>query len=348
MKINNNYNLFERDSIFKLKKIDKNSFLNDSDLIDLLRNRLSLQEGSYPDILNWYEIKVKPGLKSGERIAYLGFIDGVPIASAILKLGKNAKFCHLYIEPEYQNDSLGELFFCQMTLDAKRFAKEIHFTLPESLWIEKKEFFQSFGFQDFAKFQKQYRSYDTELRCSSQYNNVWMQVMHKIPKINSKIAKKDDVQNGILMSIRPEFAEKIKSGEKTIEIRKYFNTNLQGRKLTIYSSRPFQNLLGYADIDKVEKNSPEVTWNKYKDKIACSEKEFAEYTFDSKQIYSIFLKNFNNFTTPVPLNQLSFLVDTDLKPPQSYYKLENNQPWSNALSIIEFEHKRYNVQSRLG
>ena len=85
----------------------------------------------YPGIGQWYSDKVLPGLKTSERIGYVAFEDERPIASAVLKKGERAKFCHLRIHEDFRDLDLGQMFFTQMTLEARHIAKEIHFTLPE-------------------------------------------------------------------------------------------------------------------------------------------------------------------------------------------------------------------------
>ena len=94
----------------------------------------------------WLKNKVLPGIKAGERAAYIGFDNNNPIISSVVKKDKHSKFCHLHIDDDFQNKHIGDLFFILMTLQVKRFAKEVHFTLPEGLWYRKQEFFKSFGF----------------------------------------------------------------------------------------------------------------------------------------------------------------------------------------------------------
>ncbi len=344
MKTINNYELFSEELTLTIESIDKDNIDFKHDSLLNMAALIERHEVDYPNIKTWFKDKVKPGIKNGERIAYVGYIDNLPIATAVLKLGELSKFCHLHIDKDYQNYNLGELFFTLMANNAKRHAKQIFFTFPESLWSEKRDFFQSFGFDNVSKYTKEYRNGDRELINRASFNTVWNNIINKLPKLNSRFIKyHDDIQNGIVMSIKPDYFDKIKSGEKTVEIRKYFNANLKGCKVVLYSSKPSQEIHGYVTIDAIEKNPPTLIWDKYKEKIACSEKEYFQYTKDTKEIYSIFFKNFNRYTAPIPLTQLNHLIGSELKPPQSYYWIKNNENWSNAISLSEILHKRYKI-----
>ena len=155
--------------IVELKSADARKWTDD---VRILKHLIVANEPMYPNIDSWFTEKVIPGLKSSERIAYVAYEGDNPIASAVLKLGKRAKFCHLRIHQDFQDLDLGQMFFTQMTLEARHHASEIHFTLPESLWIRKREFFESFGFASIAKALRQYRHGEEELSCSAPLLNV--------------------------------------------------------------------------------------------------------------------------------------------------------------------------------
>ena len=140
------FDLFSIKDDIKIKNINYRDIILKSDDAELLKKLIAENEPMYPSIDNWYRQKVIPGLKSLERSAFIGYFNNKPMITAITKKGKNSKFCHLRIGKDFQNIKLGDLFFCIMAFEVRNWAKEIHFTLPESLWYEKKEFFKSFGF----------------------------------------------------------------------------------------------------------------------------------------------------------------------------------------------------------
>jgi predicted transcriptional regulator len=230
-----------------------------------------------------------------------------------------------------------------MSLDAKRGAKEIHFTLPESLWLTKRGFFQSFGFRNAEKASRQYRSSEAELWSSASFNIMWASVLEKLPKIITSLTKThDNIFNGILMSIEPKYVEKIKSGEKIVEVRKRFNTKWRNCRVTIYSSNPDKAILGYATIANIMKGSPERIWSRYGGDIGCTKREFEAYTASSEEVYALFLEDYKPYTNQVYLSQISYLLDNKApKPPQSYISLEKNMDWARAVSVAELLHNRF-------
>jgi hypothetical protein len=168
---------------FRIVKLGAVDATKGTDSLSALRNLILQNENMYPAIDRWYSDKVVPGLKSGQRIAYVGFQRGFPMASAVLKRGRQAKLCHLKIDESLRGLDLGKLFFAQMAFDARDIAAEIHFTLPESLWSERAAFFRSFGFADALKARQQYRLGEVELACSAPLRTMWTRALDLVPDL---------------------------------------------------------------------------------------------------------------------------------------------------------------------
>ena len=131
---------------FKIVQLNSFDAQKNTDKILDLKELVLSHENMYPNIDKWYKNKVISGLISGERIALIGYIDNSPTVSAIVKLGRHSKFCHLHIKKDIRDENLGDIFFALMARQVKDVAREIHFTLPESLWVDKHNFFKSFYF----------------------------------------------------------------------------------------------------------------------------------------------------------------------------------------------------------
>jgi len=324
---------------FKIAAITEEDAKDKTDNLKVLEELISNNEDMYPNIKEWYKKKVIDGLKSSERIAYVGYLNNTPVLSAVLKRGKNSKFCHLKIGKNIQNENLGEILFSLMTLEVRNYAKEIHFTLPESLWESKKEFFKSFGFENAVKHGIQYRLFDEELICSAPYLKVWNKVINKLPKLSEIfLISKYSMDNKLIMSIKPEFAKKIICGKKTVEIRRKFAEKWTGHKVNLYSSKPISGLVGEAKIDRVDVGKPDYIWELYYSNIGCNKKEFDFYTNSLEKIYAIVLDEIRPYETPIPLSQISYLINEDLRPPQSYFTTSKNKNWSKAVSIAALLH----------
>lgn len=341
-------NLFFRESNLRIFKVKSDDAIRWTDEMEMLFQLISDHEEMYPNIKKWFKSKVLPGLKRNERVAYVGLSNQEPVVSAIVRKGADSKFCHLHIKDDYRERGIGDLFFAMMALDVRNCAKQIHFTLPESLWTERRPFFLSFGFNDVTKANEQYRLFDDELRASAPFRNVWQSVLEKLPRlIDTHTKYPDDAFRGLLMSIRPQFVEKIQRGNKVVEIRKKFNPKWDGCRITIYSSHPVRAICGYATIKSIKKGDPQNIWAQFEDDVGCTREEFDRYTESCETVYAISLKDFEAYSTPVAIDQVAHLLNKDLKPPQSYTSLEKNKPWAEAVSIAELLHGRFRAYTSI-
>ena len=340
--------LFSQNIDLKIAKISGEDVDLMTDNLKHFKNILSKHENMYPGIDKWFKNKVMRGILDGERIAYLGFKNNEPCVSAVVKKGRVAKFCHLHIDKELRDNKLGELFFSMMATDVRNIAKSVFFTLPESLWIERTEFFKSFGFKNAIKSKSQYRKSEEELESSIHFKDLWKNVLIKLPKIITSLTPSNkNIFTGLLMSIKPEYIKKISAGEKIVEIRKRFNRKWQKCRVTLYSSSPSQELCGHAFIDNISKDDSETIWNKYERKIGCTKEEYNKYVNTTDQVFAIELKDFEPYLNPLYLSQISSLINIDLKPPQSYLSIKNHKEWVEAISLAELLHGRFHLYSSI-
>jgi predicted transcriptional regulator len=324
---------------FQLVRLAEGDAKQRTDHLHLLKELLLRNSPMYPSIDRWFSDKVLPGLRSSERIAYIGYVDETPVVSAVVKRGESSKFCHLRIDPSYQDQNLGELFFALMALEVKNSAQQIHFTLPESLWCEKQPFFESFGFQQAIKHEIQYRLFDPELYVSASFETVWQSVLQKLHKFFGRFdVGGHSLNSEILLSIKPDHADRILNGEKTVEIRTRFSKKWIGTCANIYASTPVSGLVGTAKISNIKVGSPKRIWNMYASHLGCSREAFYEYTKDHEQVYAIELNEPRRYHAPVTISYASRLVGEDLTPPQSYCMLEHGRPWAKAVSLATLLH----------
>jgi len=304
-----------------------------------LRQLILECEGMYPGIRRWLNDKVFPGIRSGERSAFIALADGLPVASAVLKRGQRTKFCHVRLRDSAQDIHLGETFFALMAMEARHGAQEIHFTLPESLWYSEQPFFQAFGFRSALPAGTQYRLFDQELHCSAPFNAVWQAVLEKVPKITSSftvVGRPLGAQ--LLMSIRAELAERIMTGRKTIEVRRRFSGRWKGSQITFVATEPHSALVGEATIRDVICGRPDVLWAEFGSGVGCSREEYDSYVRGSNQVSFIVLRDIRPFVSPVPLAQLGHLIADSLHTPQSFCTVESEGPWAKALALAGMLH----------
>ena len=291
-------------------------------------------EAMYPKIDQWVGKTVRAGIQSGQRSGFVAYHNGIPVVSSIVKRGPNAKFCHLKVKESLWGSNVGEFFFALMVMEVRAEAQQIHFTLPESLWEEKKAFFSSFAFREVEKSGRQYRLFDDELHCTARFDNVWKSVMDKLPKLAASLDINGSSQDSdLLMSVHPRFADSILRGRKTVEIRRSFSTRWLGHRIAIYAGAPVSSIVGEAVIEKLVEDTPGSIWNQFGGSIGCTKGEFDSYVSGVDKVFALLLNSVHAYRQPLSLRTARSLVGTGLRPPQSYARLSVDSPWARAIPI---------------
>lgn len=326
--------LFSIKGDFRIVRLQEHDANGVSDFMKDFRKLVLRNEPMYPQIGKWLDEKVMPGIISSQRVGYVGYLDEIPVVSAVVKRGESSKFCHLKIREDLQGQHLGEAFFCLMGLDSKFTAKEIHFTLPESVWENEKDFFRSFGFDKAQKAGHQYRLFEDELRCSASFGEVWKAIVKKLPKLSRAfLLNGHSFDTRMLMSIKPEYAAKVLSGKKKVEIRRKFSNKWSGQRVSIYASRPQSSVVGDALIRQVVLDNPQCIWDKYGGWIGCTKEQFLSYAGSATELYAVILEDVVPYERSISLAEASRAAETSLRPPQSYCALENSKGWAEAVSM---------------
>ena len=114
------------------------------------------------------------------------------------------------------------------------------------------------------------------------------------------------------MSIKAEYAEKILSGRKKVEIRKNFSKKWKASKITIYASSPERSLVGEVLIKELVFDSPENIWEKFSDQIGCTKEDFDRYTTSKNKVYAIVLQDAFTYSKRVSIREISSLMEERL------------------------------------
>lgn len=101
----------------------------------------------------------------------------------------------------------------------------------------------------------------------------------------------------ILLSIKPNFVDKILAGEKYFEFRKRTLGQCVG-KIVIYSSSPVCAVVGEAEVAEILSDTPINIWNTTKNQSGIDAKFFFDYFNDKSVAYAYKLKNAKKYTKP--------------------------------------------------
>jgi len=93
----------------------------------------------------------------------------------------------------------------------------------------------------------------------------------------------------VLLSIKPEFSNKILSGEKQYEFRKTkFSDPTRVDTVYMYASSPVQQVVGTFSVGEVEGASPKILWDEYGDVSGIDDRSrFMEYFSGTETGYAI-------------------------------------------------------------
>lgn len=117
----------------------------------------------------------------------------------------------------------------------------------------------------------------------------------------------------VMLSIKPEFADKIFNGSKKFEFRRSIFKNQNVKKVIVYASSPVQKVIGEFEIDQIINLELTELWEKTSRHSGISEDYFYQYFGDKEQGYAIKIKKVKKYKQPMCIK-----ADFKLTPPQSF------------------------------
>ena len=132
----------------------------------------------------------------------------------------------------------------------------------------------------------------------------------------------------ILMSIKPEYVERIFSGSKKYEFRKRLANKAVG-KILMYSTAPIMKVVGEVQIVETISASPTALWVSTKKFAGISRDKYREYYKGCKVAYAYRLGQVTRYEPPKELREFNIS-----SPPQSFIYLSGEQSDNEALNEI--------------
>lgn len=125
----------------------------------------------------------------------------------------------------------------------------------------------------------------------------------------------------ILLSIKPEYIERIAKGSKRYEFRKR-NFKSKPSEIWVYASAPVKKIVGIIYVEDIFEDTPSELWAKCKQYAGIKEKPFFDYFKGRNKGIAIKIKDFKQFDQPID----PYRVKSVFTPPQSYAYLEKLFP----------------------
>jgi predicted transcriptional regulator len=121
----------------------------------------------------------------------------------------------------------------------------------------------------------------------------------------------------VILSIKPEFAEKIFEGTKKFEFRRSVFKNKNVKTVVVYASSPIQKVIGEFEIETILNDNLQQLWDLTKDYSGITENFFFDYFQNKEKGFAIKIKKTKKYQ-----KSLSLKDDFNASPPQSFMYLE--------------------------
>lgn len=118
----------------------------------------------------------------------------------------------------------------------------------------------------------------------------------------------------VLMSIKPCYAQLIKTGEKTVELRRVAPKITSGDFIVIYESKPIQRITAICEVETVLTMKTPDLWEQVQNEVCITKSTFEKYFNGKKCGSGIRFKNVSIFKVSKMLHELS----PNQLQPQSY------------------------------
>ena len=125
------------------------------------------------------------------------------------------------------------------------------------------------------------------------------------------------VEHSLLLSIQPQFAERIYAGTKKFEIRKVAPIEGAGNVALIYESGTERKITGWVAFGSVDWYTPDDLWNSLGRETGLKRAEFEAYCGDRDRVAALSVASTGRFDSPLTLEDLRDSLP-EFMPPQNF------------------------------
>ena len=134
-----------------------------------------------------------------------------------------------------------------------------------------------------------------------------------------------------LLSLKPQYADLILAGEKTVELRNRVVRMEPGTVIWIYATKPVGGIVALAELDSVVHDTPAEIWIRYGREICIDRAHFDSYINNRESVSALIFSSVRKLKQSVTLDWIRRSV-TDFQPPQFYSRLSLDGRLSTTLN----------------
>ena len=125
------------------------------------------------------------------------------------------------------------------------------------------------------------------------------------------------METSVLLSIKPEFADRIFQGSKRYEFRRTLFKDRSVKRIVVYASTPIRKVIGEFEVVDILELEKEYLWEQTKDYSGIPKDYFDEYFHGRETGFAIAIGDAILYDTPLELSEI-FNIE---RPPQSFMYL---------------------------
>lgn len=137
------------------------------------------------------------------------------------------------------------------------------------------------------------------------------------------MGKREIKHKYLFIAVKPEYAKKLITGQKDIELRKTKPKVQSGDYVIIYASAPAKAVLGFGIVKKIIECAPQEMWKQYSERLGINYDGFLSYYQNSDKSIGIEFERIKAIP-PISLAELR-RVDPNFHPPQIYRYITNEE-----------------------
>jgi predicted transcriptional regulator len=122
-------------------------------------------------------------------------------------------------------------------------------------------------------------------------------------------------ERALLISVKPQYANAILEGTKTVELRRTRPNLPDGSLVILYSSTPTRAVVGWAHLTGVREGTPIEIWDNYGAAAAIEAPDYDAYFDGTDTAFALELDGVVAAVQPIPLDVIRSI---GIQPPQSW------------------------------
>ena len=126
--------------------------------------------------------------------------------------------------------------------------------------------------------------------------------------------------NNAIISLKPQYAELVVSGKKSVELRNRIVRLNPGTTVWIYATLPVGRIVAFAEVESIVHGKPTLMWRSFKKDICIDKTIFDSYTKDRERVSAVKLTAVRELQEAPTLDGIRKVVGT-FHPPQFYARL---------------------------